>query len=244
MAGGLINGISSVQNRINRVKDLFRSSKANTTPNIEFGGEVDFRAKLIVPSSYVAGEKTAGGTKNVLQTTGGIIFPYTPTITYESFANYTTQNALHSNYTINSYKASGISPIKLSAKYTVQNDEDALVYLATVQLLKSLTKMQFGTDEDAGAPPPVCRFSAYGTYMFKDVPVVVSTFSHDMSPDVDSYITTSQVNNAFKIYGVNFIPTVSTFSLTLLPMYSRNEQLNFNVTDFRDTSKLREKGYL
>jgi hypothetical protein len=244
MPGGLINGLSSAQNSINRIKDLFRSSKGNTTPNVQFGGAADYRAKLLVPKDYILEKLTRGGTNKVLENAGGIIFPYTPTISYESFANYASQSIMHSNYQHYSYKQSGVSPIKITAKYTVQSDEDALIYLATLHLLKSLTKMQFGTDANAGAPPPVCRFSAYGDFMMRDVPVAVNAFSHDMSPDVDSYTTNSKNDNASEYYGTNFVPTVSTFSLTLTPMYSRNEQLAFNVTDFRDTPGLRKKGYL
>jgi hypothetical protein len=244
MPGGLINGLQSAQNSIQRIKDLFQKGGNKFRPQVEFGGQKDFRAKLLVPDAYLNSALTKGGDNNVLQNSGGIIFPYTPTISYESFANYATQNVLHSNYTLYSYKQSGVTPIKVNAKYTVQSDEDALIYISTLHLLKSLTKMQTGLDLEAGAPPPVCRFSAYGPFMLQNVPVAISTFSHDMSPDVDSYITDSINNNSSTLFGTNFIPTVSTFSLTLMPMYSRNEQMQFNVKGYRDTAELREGGYL
>ena len=221
--------------------------KPNTTkPDITFGGELDYRARLQVPSDYLQGVYTNGGQNFFyLQANGGIVFPYTPTITYENTANYTPTSVMHSNFTYYAYKNSAVSPIKVAAKFTVQTDEDAVVYLATSHLLKSLTKMHYGADgETAGAPPPVCRFSAYGDFMMKDVPVVISSFSQDFSPDVDSYVTDPRNKNAELIYGVNFVPTVSTFNLTLLPMYSRNEQANFSVSGFRDTNKLRKGGFL
>jgi hypothetical protein len=228
-------------------KKIFFSSTGgkpnSTSPDVQFGGQDDYRARLVVPADYVSGELTrgvAGGTRG----SNAIIFPYTPSISYDSVATYSTQNVMHSNFAFHSYKNSSVGSIKLNAKFTVQNDSDAMIYLATAHLLKSLTKMHYGADDMAGAPPPVCRFSAYGTYMIKNVPVVVSSFSHDLPSDIDYYMTDSKNNAAWEYYGTNFVPTVSTFNITLLPMYSRNEQSSFSVQGFRDTPTLRKGGFL
>jgi hypothetical protein len=40
------------------------------------------------------------------------------------------------------------------------------------------------------------------------------------------------------------VPTMSTIAITLLPMYSRNEMLDFNVTDYITDPGFIKKGYL
>jgi hypothetical protein len=231
-------------------KKLFSPStggKPNSTkPDVQFNGASDYRARLEVPNVYLQSSYTQGGDNYVLQNNNGVVFPYTPSISYTNDANYATTNVMHSNYAIYSYKNSAISSISVGAKFTVQNDEDALIYLATAHLLKSLTKMYFGVNDGtlAGSPPPVCRFSAYGDFMMKNVPVVVSNFTQDFPDSIDSYVTDPKNNNAAAIFGTNFVPTVSTFNLKLLPVYSRNEMSNFSLTDFRDSNTLRKGGYL
>jgi hypothetical protein len=50
--------------------------------------------------------------------------------------------------------------------------------------------MRYGEgDPLRGAPPPVLVFSAYGTYMFENVPVVVQNFSVQLPDEVD-YVDT------------------------------------------------------
>lgn len=242
----LLSTITAATSAKDKLMRLFSTSGTAkfTTPDVMFGGEADYRAKLLVPPEYTFGEFTQGGDNYILYNNDGIVFPYTPTIAYENSASYSTTNPLHTNYTIYSYKHSAISPIKVTAKFTVQSDDDAAAYLAISHLLKSLTKMQYGTDFKAGSPPPVCRFSAYGDFMMKNIPVVVSNFSQEMSPDVDYYAVSPNVNKAYAIYGVNFVPTMSTFNITLLPVYSRNEMSQFNVTEFRDSKTLRKGGFL
>jgi hypothetical protein len=220
--------------------------------SVNWAGEQDLRVKLRVPSSYLQYSYTNGyqqgeyktWSKN-LQTAGGIIFPYTPSISYDTQASYTPTQLMHSNYAYYSYKNSAIGQITLNAKLTVQNDDDAMMYLSIVHLLRSLTKMKFGTDTDAGAPPPVCRLDGYGDFMLKNVPVVVSSFKLDLPDSVDYYRTYSSNEGAsYMFLGDNSVPTVSTLAVSLLPVYSRNEQLSFGTDDFRDNNRLKKGGFL
>ena len=222
-------------------------------PIVTFGGAtgaaepVDLRVKLRIPDSYLAG---LPGTDifslpgYVIKKHNGIIFPYTPQITYDTFANYSNMNLMHSNQPMYSYKGSGISAINLSAKFTNQNDDDGGAYLIILHTLRALTKMKFGSDPDAGAPPPVCRLDAYGDYMLKNVPVVVSNFRIELPDNVDYYrVGNLNFGGSAVTFHENLVPTVSTIALTLIPMYSRAEQLAFNVTGWKDGS-FRGQGYL
>jgi len=199
----------------------------------------DLRAILRVPSSYLQPGDPSAGPKSILQRNGGILFPYTPTINVDNKAEYSSQNPLHSNFTQYFYKHSSVGPISVVAKFTVQNEEEGAILLAIIHLLRSLTKMRFGDDPQAGSPPPICRFDAYGDYMLYNVPVSVASWRHEL-PDAVDYIT---VGRNYKAYGHSMVPVLSTINLELNIMYSRQEMLNHNVPQWL-SGALRGQGYL
>ena len=112
------------------------------------------------------------------------------------------------------------------------------MYLGTIHLLKRLTRMQTGNDGNPVSPPPICRLDAYGNYMIKNVPVAVGNFKIELTDGTDYYRITQRpplpsdqplTNSSYDIYGQNFVPISSTISMSLVPMYSREEMLNFSV---------------
>lgn len=154
----------------------------------------------------------------------GIIFPYTPQITLEHKADFTPQNPLHTNYTLNFYKSSSVSDISIQGLFTVQNDNDAIQYLAAVHLLRALTKGRFGgTDQFRGSAPPICRLMAYGDYMLNNVPVSIASFKQDLPSDVDYYYLASSS------LGSAMVPTKCTISVVCKLMVSRSEMLTASV---------------
>jgi len=185
----------------------------------------DTRVKIRVPSAYLT--KFTAGLKDELQNLGGIIFPFTPSIGQEYKADYTSQSPTHSNYTQNFYKSSSVGTISITGKFSVQNDKDAGVYLATIHLLRALTKMRFGNDSDSGSPPPICRLDAWGDFMFKNVPVAINSFRIDLPNTVD-YFTIGKTSAS--IYGKTSVPTLSEIQVVCLPMYSRQEILEHTVS--------------
>lgn len=222
---------------------------------VTFNGQdtTDHRVKLIVPGIYLQGNYTK------LSRSKGIIFPYTPQITIDSSADYAQQNLMHSNYTIYSYKNSKVGAIQMSAKFTVQNDEDADYYITVLNLLRALTKMRTrsptGPDPFAGAPPPVCRLQAYGQNMLYNVPVVISSFRTELPAEVDYYSSVQSLDavgeaedsgiTSLPVFREsNLVPTVSSITMTLLPMYSRNEMLDYNVDSWLKGRTNKERGYL
>lgn len=199
----------------------------------------DLRAKLRVPNEYLRGP--TAGPANVLQKNGGILFPYTPQISVDNQANYTNQNPVHSNFPLYFYKNSSVGPINVTAKFTVQNEFEGAVLLGVIHLLRSLTKMKWGNDPDAGSPPPVCRFDAYGDYMLYNVPVAVASWRHELPDGVD-YIAVGRPGSP-STYGHSMVPTFSTIQMTLNVMYSRREMLRYNVKDWLSKG-LDYRGYL
>jgi hypothetical protein len=247
LVGGIVSGVALA------TKLASSGNLTGASPVVKFNGATDYRAKLLVPEEYIT--QYAHGPVNGFN---GIVFPYTPTINYEMQATYSDVNPTHSNYNIHFYKNSHVGAFSVTAKFTVQNDADAVYYLTTMHLLRALTKMQYGNDPVAGAPPPVCRFSAYGDYMIQNVPVAIKSFRTDLPDNVDYYVTGVTSNpspNPNSLagnlgLGTNFIPTVSQIQLTLIPMYSRYEQSQFSVIGNKNNPgyitdpKLKKQGFL
>jgi hypothetical protein len=219
-----------------------KKSPPPTVVNWAGTDQTDNRVILKIPSTYISSPLTQGP-NNELSSNQGIVFPYTPNITVENSAAYTPVSLVHSNYNFNAYKNSAVGTINLTAKFTVQNDADAGVYLSIIHVLRALTKMPYGTDSNAGSPPPICRLFAYGNYMFNNVPVTVTSFRLDLPEAVD-YYATSPINNAANLppgnngswetfgYRENMVPVSSQIAIALVPQYSRYEQGRFNVTDW------------
>jgi hypothetical protein len=201
------------------------------------------RVKIRVPENYYDSWLT-----DVLKDFKGIIFPYTPQIGIEHKADYSTMNPIHSNFAIYFYQRSSVTPINISGKFTVANEKEAEILVATIHLLRSLTKMRFGGatgDPDSGAPPPVCRLDAYGAFMLQNVPVVISSFKIDLPDNVDYYTLGKKSNSqTFRKYEMTAVPVVSTISVSCIPMYSRNEMQKFNVTQWLKSKSIRKAGYL
>lgn len=236
------SGVQSVKNIFNFVAPGAERPQVNvaqvniTSPQIS-ARQPDMRVRIKVPSSYLTGYTTVD-TK--LSHFGGIVFPYTPQITYENKADYSPIPTVHSNYQQSFYSRSSISGLNISGKFTVQNTEEAQIYLATVHLLKALTKMRVGKDLNAGSPPPVCRLFAYGQFMLENVPIAITSFRIDLPEGVD-YFTNKLTNG----YGLNAVPTLSTITLGTMVMYSRNEIKNHSVDKWlNNTENHRKQGYL
>lgn len=192
----------------------------------------DLRVKLRVPQKYL------DGMAEPLNLHQGILFPYTPIINYEFKADYGTSAPVHTNFTIYFYQRSAIGPITVTGKFTVENEDDAIMLAATMHCLKSLTRMRFGGakagDIDSGAPPPVCRLDGHGDSILDNVPVVIQSFRVDLQDNVD-YFTLRTNYNRFATGNGDYItsfPTISTLNITCLPIYSRNEMQNFSVTKY------------
>lgn len=200
-------------------------------------GKKDNRVRIKVPASYLVG--FAEGPNKELVRAGGIVFPYTPTIETEHKATYNSAPITHANYTQYFYKNSQVGEISIGAKFTVQNETEAAIYVSVVHLFRALTKMRFGDDPNAGSPPPVCRLMAYGDFMFDNTPIAISSFRVSLPDNVD-YISTGL---KYTKYGVTSVPVMSTFTINAIPIYSRKEMLNGTVDKWLYNDQ-RLRGYL
>lgn len=130
--------------------------------------------------------------QNVLQPlheTKGVIFPYTPDVQFGASANYNAWHFTHSNYQQFQYQNSMPNEITVVGTFTAQTNEEARYLLAVLTFLRASTMIDFGNAavqrDTAGTPPPVLRWNYLGQRMFKNIPVVVTTFNYMLERDVD-----------------------------------------------------------
>lgn len=171
----------------------------------------------------------------------GVIFPYTPQITVQHTANYSPQKLTHSNYAQYYYDNSEVQAIQVTTDFTVQNINEGQYLLAAIYFFRSCTKMFFGADPNAGNPPPLVYLNGYGQYYFPNVPCVITSFSHTMPADCD-YIDVPEpaaTNTGYPPRQINYrlnstrLPTTSSVTVTLQPVYSRFAQSRgFSLSDF------------
>ncbi|WNA15962.1 virion structural protein [Xanthomonas phage XaC1] len=131
---------------------------------------------------------------SVLRQTQGMVWNYTPTVRETRQVNYDTMQPIHTNSGYNNYKNTSNTTISVQGDFYAGSGKEALYMLAIITFLRSVTLMDFGrgsvnsSSPDfavLGAPPPVLLFSAYGRYMYNDVPVIVKSLSFDFGNDVD-----------------------------------------------------------
>lgn len=129
-----------------------------------------------------------------LAATDGVIFPYTPQIETSYQAKYQTADLVHSNYRGYFYTNSYVDNINIRGTFTAQDTFEASYLLAVIHFFRTVTKMFYGQDPQAGTPPPVVFLSGLGQYQFNKHPCVVSNFTYSLPKDVD-YIRANGFNN-------------------------------------------------
>ena len=129
-----------------------------------------------------------------LATTNGVIFPYTPSIETSYSATYGTTPLTHSNYKGQFYQNSSVGDVTIRGTFTAQDTREASYLLAVIHFFRSVTKMFYGQDSEAGTPPPLVYLSGLGQYQFNNHPCVVTNFSYNMPNEVD-YIRANGFNN-------------------------------------------------
>ena len=184
-----------------------------------------------------------------LSDSNGIFWPLTPAMVIQHSANYNAMDMVHSNFPHQAYQNSQVDQINIIGEFPVQNYEDAKHWVATVNFLRTATKMFFGTEEGSsglkGNPPPIMHLYGYGDNMFNKVPVVINTFNVELRPGID-YISTKQEASPYRqltgpdagfyLNGTgesqSWAPTLSNISVLVTPIYSRDSVKNFSMKKF------------
>jgi hypothetical protein len=152
------------------------------------------RLRLAPNADYLYKVSGNPGILAPLAATDGVIFPYTPTIETSYQAKYDSYDLTHSNYRGYFYKNSMVENISIKGTFTAQDTKEAQYLLAVIHFFKSVTKMFYGQDAQAGTPPPLVYLSGFGKYQFNESPCVVTNFGYSLPNDVD-YIRADGFNN-------------------------------------------------
>jgi hypothetical protein len=229
----------------------------------------DYRARL-QPKNVVTNRSAVSPTilgprdpSNILYPlyqTGGVLFPYTPSITTGAVADYDPSSFIHSNYGYNAYIRSYPRAISIQAEFTAQTNDEALYLLAVIHFFRAVTKSYFGVNPYnlAGTPPPTLLFNYLGEQQFNNVPVIIKFFDYTYAADIDYVpVNTAGKTNFTDNLGVkqplvpssnydgwSWVPTHMAVSIELdtqyVPIQLRND---FNLDKFR-SGALVGKGYI
>lgn len=179
----------------------------------------DWRVRLSIPPGMGLEPNLAAA----LGKTSGMIFPYTPAIVMSHSASYSQVKPTHSNYPFPVYQNSQPDTIQISGDFIVESEAEGVYWVAVIHYLRSVTKMSYGNSSNQGSPPPVVQLNGYGDFVFKNVPVVVTQFTCDLTPDVD-YIYVKSLDT--------WAPTKCSVAIQLMPTYSRRAVQQFSLDKF------------
>jgi hypothetical protein len=236
IAAGVKDKISSVAGQIGDIASLKRGS------NVPSGAELFTPAGAGIKLSPASSNdwRVAITTDfsifesylfNKLADTGGVVFPYLPTISISTSASYTQIDPVHNNYPFQSYKSSQVNEITISGEFSCETSADAEYWIAATTFFKTATKMFFGTGTNAGNPPVICNLNGYGTSIFDNVPVVIKSFSVDLPPDVN-YVNYNGINGGGSVGSNTWVPVLSTISITVMPIYNRERLRQFSLEEY------------
>jgi len=232
-AAGLFPGANSVLGDIANQVFNINFQGADGTP---LSGDNDWRVRVTVSSKVKSILFNGNALMSQLSSMGGVVFPYTPEIAITHNARYNPTQLTHSNYSSYFYEGSEVASITIGAEFTVQNYAEGQYLMAAIQFFRSCTKMFWGSDNNAGAPPPLVFLDGYGQTYLPHVPCVVTSVGHTMPSEVDymeipigrsvNAMTVGQLQSQVNSGGVVRLPTSSKLQITLQPVYSRNNLAN------------------
>jgi hypothetical protein len=235
LAGGLVNAASKISGVAGQINNLLSMARAS---NLPAGGEAfqsrgpavsmeaipdnDWRVRINCSWSFFNSPLF-----NVLKDTGGVVWPYLPSITLATKANYNTVDPVHNNFPFQAYKNSQVDDITITGEFSAETERDALYWIAATTFFKTATKMFYGNSMYQGNPPIVCQLNGYGSSVFNNVPVVIKSFQVDFKDDVN-YVK-CQLEPLAK---PSWVPVLSTITVVVSPIYNRSLMRQFSLQDF------------
>jgi hypothetical protein len=203
------------------------------------------RLKAIVgQEENVYGPNEPENLLSILHSTGGMLFPYTPTISVSQDVDYRSADLTHTNMDIMSYSRTPSVTLSVTGRFSVQNQREGRYALAVLHFLRVVSKMHFGEidaeEGKAGLPPPVLCFDGYGNYMFNNLQCVLKSHNYTFDDTVD-YVDIKGMNT------ITRVPSLFTLAITLTVTRSpQSQRSEFNMTDFRSGRLMRggNKGWI
>jgi hypothetical protein len=221
-SAGMLNNILSLKRGVNIPKGAQVFAPQGQAIQLNPGAKDDWRVRITCDWSNFNSPLF-----KILQGTGGVVWPYMPNITVSTKAEYNTIPITHANYSQYSYKNSVVDDITISGEFSCETATDGAYWIAATTFFKTATKMFFGEGNLAGNPPIICNLTGYGSHVFDKVPVIIKSFSVDLKDDVN-YIKC----DPFKNGKYTWVPVLSTITVQVAPVYSRQGLRKFNLQDY------------
>jgi hypothetical protein len=234
-AAGMVNNLLSMRRGANLPANgqLFQSRgtvvSMTPTPSNDWRVRLDCNWELFNSDLF----------NSTLKKSGGMVWPYLPTITVSTKAQYTQLDPVHNNFPFQAYKNSQVDDITISGEFSCENEQDAYYWIAATTFLRTATKMFYGTGPNVGNPPIVCQLNGYGSNIFNTVPVVVKAASFDLKDDIQ-YIKCQMGSMTTP----SWVPIMSTISITVTPIYNRSRLRQFSLEDFASGKTASTVGFL
>ena len=206
-------------------------------------------AAKLVPFDLTQQSKTDNTLAPVIST-GGLVFPYNPTISEGVSIKYDVVDLTHTNESYYAFKATDNVRITLSeCIWTCDTFDNALYALSALHFLRSYSFMDFGRFR-SGRPPSPMWFSAYGNYAFYRVPVLMEKADWSFPSDIDyvgvpefgspeyqqrQIATTKRADGKYTWLPIKF--TVSNISLIV--QHSPKYWTNWSLDDYRSGRMIR-----
>jgi len=239
--GGIAGAVSAAAGQLNNVLSLFRGK------NLPSSGELfQSRGSFVEVQSSDANDWRVRVNCNFslfgegafprLRDTNGVVWPYLPSVTIATKANYSSIDPVHNNYPFQAYKNSSVEDITIAGDFSCETETDAQYWIEATTFFKAATKMFYGNSENAGNPPVVCNLSGYGPAVLNSVPIIIKSFSVDLPEDVN-YV---KCNTNF---GTSWVPIVSKISITVAPIYNRTRLRQFSLQQYV-AGDMSMKGYI
>lgn len=169
-------------------------------------------------SWMLSGSKFYGLLRSALGTTSGLIFPYTPSVSFSHTVEYDTTSITHTNLSYNYYKCTPPPSVSLKGKFTADNRQNALHMLSAIWFLTACSKCDYGElTSNPGLPPPIIYLSGYNSTI-DNIPVVIKSFNYTYPEDkhyVNLVLDLSKDNTApqsefCKVY--DYTTTIDSYS--------------------------------
>jgi hypothetical protein len=221
-AAGMLNNVLSLKRAANLPEGAQTFVPQGEAIQLNVGNADDWRVRIncewgIFKSSLF----------KQLKATGGVVWPYIPTLTVSTKAEYSPIAITHGNYAQYSYKNSVVDDITISGEFSCETNEEGSYWIAATTFFKTATKMFFGQSSPAGNPPIICTLSGYGNRIFENVPIIIKSFSVDFKDDVN-YIRCDPFDNG----RYTWVLTLSTITVVVAPVYTRQGLRQFNLQDY------------
>ncbi len=149
------------------------------------GMDIGYFATATTTSTATGSLPVAGQPLYPLYQSGGLVFPYNPTISESLGTRYDVTEVVHSNQNVHTFKNNDNVRITLSeCIWTAETFDQAIYTLGVIHFFRSYRLMDFGRGK-SGRPPSPMWFSAYGSYLYNAIPVIIERVDFSFPADID-----------------------------------------------------------